>query len=185
MALLGLGLVHLVADPEPDDLLARELRDAVARWAIGVAVGFLRLFPLQATPVEDLPQSITNLQGPWLNLTASRPSPPVLKEVLSERLETSLKSSKEIINSPLKPNLWAIILPTIRVMLLAVVYAKAFAAGSQRTGSAVSLLSEAQILWDLRWPRWADRRREGLEAGERQHQQQVQNLMEALALTGP
>jgi hypothetical protein len=48
LALLGLGLVHLVAYLEPDDIRIQARRDAIARWAVGAVIGFLLLLPLQA-----------------------------------------------------------------------------------------------------------------------------------------
>lgn len=213
LALLGLGLVHLVAYLEPDDGRIQDRRDAVARWAVAAAVGFLLLAPLQtvsavqgfelvarsqnsalkvalersenfrraieaATSVEDLQQRIANLQGPGLRLTEGTQSLPMLKKVLSERLEESVTSSTAIINSPWNPNLWAIVQRTIRVILLAVVYGLAFAAGSQRRQSDLSLLREAQMRWDLHRAQVAQRRRERLEAMERRRALQERDAME-------
>ncbi len=46
--LLGLGLLHLAAYLNPDDLALVRRRDALARWAILAVLGFLLLIPVQA-----------------------------------------------------------------------------------------------------------------------------------------
>lgn len=198
LALLGLGLVHLVAYLEPDDERIRNRRDAVARWAIGAVIGYLLLIPLQAasavqghalvtrsqgsamevaleraaefrsaieaaTSVEDLQQRITTLQGPGLRLTDTRPSLPELKAVLVERLAESVRSSATLIHSPWNPGLWAIVQRTLRVLVLSLAYGLAFAAGSQRPDSQLSLLREAQMRWDLFRAR-VSQHRQGREA---------------------
>jgi hypothetical protein len=216
LALLGLGLVHLVAYLEPDDVRIQERRDAVARWAIGAVVGFLLLIPLQAASAyqgvelvarsqnsalkvtleraeefrraiegaasaEDLQQRIATLQGPGLKLTETNPSLPELKRILNERLDESIRRSREVIESPWNPNLWAIVQRSVRILLLAVVYGLAFAAGSQRRGSDFSLLREAQMQWDLARATRLQRRRERLEKRERQLELQQQDELEARA----
>lgn len=183
LALVGLGLVHLLACLEPDRPRLQARRRAVARWASGAVLGFLLLLPLQAlsaiqgyglvvrsqssamavandraeefqraietaTSVEDLQQRIADLQGPGLRLGEAPPSLPDLKRTLSERLQESLRSSRTVIHSPWRPELWAIVQRTLRVLFLALVYALAFAAGSQRRGRETSLLREALARWD-------------------------------------
>jgi hypothetical protein len=219
LALLGLGMVHLVAYLEPDDGRIQDRRDAVARWAIVAVVGFVLLLPLQtasawqgfelvarsqtsalkvateraeafrqaiegATSVEDLQERIARLQGPGLRLTETTASSlPEVKKVLSQRLEESVKSSRAIITSPWNPNLWAIIQRTVRIFILTVVYGLAFAAGSQRRNSDLSLLREGQMRWEVHRAQRAERRRERLELRERQRQLREEELaaMEARA----
>lgn len=183
LALVGLGLVHLLAYLEPDRLRVQARRRAVARWATGAVIGFLLLVPLQAvsaiqgyrlvalsqssamavateraeefqrtiaaaTSVEDLQQRIATLQGPGLRLSEGPGSLPALKRTLNERLQESLRSSRTVIHSPWRPELWAIVQRTLRVVLLALTYALAFAAASQRRGREASLLREFLARWD-------------------------------------
>lgn len=183
LALVGLGLVHLLAYLEPDQLRLQARRRAVARWATGAVIGFLLLIPLQAvsavqgyglvatsqssamavateraeefrraieaaTSVEDLQQRIAALQGPGLRLGEGPQSLPEMKRTLNERLQQSLSSSRGVIHSPWRPELWAIVQRTLRVLLLAMVYALAFAAGSQRRGREASLLRELLARWN-------------------------------------
>lgn len=183
LALVGLGLVHLLAYLEPDHLRLQARRRALARWATGAVIGFLLLIPLQAvsavqgyglvarsqssamavateragefqraigaaTSVEDLQRRIAVLQGPGLRLGDSPQSLPDLKRTLNERLQESLRSSRGVIHSPWRPELWAIVQRTLRVLLLALVYALAFAAGSQRRGREASLLRELLARWN-------------------------------------
>lgn len=183
LALVGLGLVHLLAYLEPDRLRLQARRRAVARWATGAVIGFLLLVPLQAvsaiqgyglvalsqssamavandraeefqraigaaTSVEDLQQRIAALQGPGLRLSEGPQSLPDLKRTLNERLQDSLRNSRTVIHSPWRPELWAIVQRTLRVLLLALMYALAFAAGSQRRGREESLLRELLARWD-------------------------------------
>ena len=224
LALLGLGLLHLVAYLEPDDPQLQQRRDSAARWAIGAALGFLLLIPLQAvsafqgyallarsqssalkvaseraeefrraieaaSSVEDLQQRIANLQGPGLRLSENGQSLGELKRVLSERLEESLKSSTSVILSPWNANLWAIVQRSLRVLLQAACYGVAFAAGSQRKGSDLSLLREAQMGWDLTRARQAEGRRQRLEAREEQlelrRSQAIEARARALRKSGP
>lgn len=217
LALLGLGLVHLVAYLAPDDLQIQARRDAIARWAVGAVIGFLLLFPLQiasavqghglvarsqnsamqvaaeraqefqraidgATSIEDLQQRLATLQGPGLQLTEQRQSLTALKSMLSKRLEESIRSSSDVIRSPWNPSVWAIIQRTLRVCLLAAVYALAFAAGSQRRACDLSLLREAQMHWDLTRVRMVRRRQQRLEVRQRQQQLQKEEALEARAL---
>lgn len=77
-----------------------------------------------------------------------RPLPEV-KRNLSERLQESLRSSRAVIHSPWRPELWAIAQQTLRVLVLAVVYALAFAAGSQRRDREASLLRELPARWQI------------------------------------
>ncbi len=193
LALLGLGLVHLVAYLEPDDIRIQARREALARWAIGAVIGFLLLLPLQvvsavqghgllarsqssalkvaieraaefqgaidgASSVADLQQRIAALQGPGLQLIEQGSSLPALKTMLSERLKESVRSSREVIHSPWNPGLWAIVQRTLRVLILATLYAVAFAAGSQRRGSAHSLLRDLQRRWEQTRARVAPQR---------------------------
>ncbi|WP_216903469.1 hypothetical protein [Synechococcus sp. CCY 9618] len=217
LALLGLGLVHLVAYLEPDDVQVQERRDAVARWAIAAVVGFVLLLPLQtasavqgfdlvarsqssalkvateraeefrraidgASSVADLQERIASLQGPGLRLTESTSqSLPELKKVLVERLDESVRSSTAIITSPWNPNLWAIVQRTLRIFILTVIYGLAFAAGSQRRNSDLSLLRENQMRWDVHWAQRGERRRERLESRRRHRELQEQEEMEARA----
>ncbi|MCP9833291.1 MULTISPECIES: hypothetical protein [unclassified Cyanobium] len=216
LALLGLGLVHLVAYLEPDDIRVQGRRDAIARWAVGAVIGFLLLLPLQAasafqglglvarsqssamqvaierakdfqraidgaSSVADLQQRITTLQGPGLQLTEQSQSLPELKSMLSERLKESIKSSRDVVHSPWNPGLWAILQRTLRVLLLATVYALAFAAGSQRQACDLSLLREAQMHWDLSRARVLRRRRQHLSVRQRRQQLQEREALEALA----
>lgn len=217
LALLALGLVHLVAYLEPDDVRVQARRDAVARWAIAAVVGFVLLIPLQiasayqgfelvarsqssalkvateraedfrraiegATSMEDLQERIATLQGPGLKLTEMEGQTlPMLKNVLYERLQESVKNSKAIISSPWNPNLWAIIQRTVRIFILTVVYGLAFAAGSQRRECDLSLLREGQMGWDRLWARRAERRRERLETREQQLLLKEQEALEARA----
>jgi hypothetical protein len=104
-----------------------------------------------------------------------------VKKVLNGRLDESIKRSREVIESPWNPNLWAIVQRTIRMLILAMVYGLAFAAGSQRRGSDLSLLREAQMQWDLARATRLQRRRERLEERERQLELQQQDEMEARA----
>jgi hypothetical protein len=182
LALVGLGLVHLLAYLEPDRIRLQARRRTVARWATGAVIGFLLLIPLQAvsaaqgyglvarsqssamavaneraeefrraigaaTSVEDLQRRIAALQGPGLRLSEGPQSLPELKWTLNERLQESLRSSRTVIHSPWRPELWAVVQRTLRVLLLALVYALAFAAGSQRQGCEQSLLRELQARW--------------------------------------
>lgn len=193
LALLGLGLVHLVAYLEPDDRRIQARRDAMARWAIGAVFGFLLLLPLQvasalqghglvarsqdsamtvaiqraaefqdaidgATSVADLQQRIATLQGPGLQLEDQGSSLPALKLMLSERLKESVRSSRDVIHSPWNPGLWSIVQRTLRVLVLSSLYALTFAAGSQRRGSAHSLLRDIQRRWELSRARVAPQR---------------------------
>ena len=183
LALVGLGLVHLLACLEPERLRLQARRRAVARWATGAVLGFLLLVPLQAisaiqgyrlvaliqssamavpteraeefqhaieaaTSVEDLQRRIASLQGPGLRLSEGPQSLPALKRTLNDRLQESLRSSRTVIHSPWRPELWAIVQRTLRVLLLALMYALAFAAGSQRRGQEESLLREFLAHWD-------------------------------------
>lgn len=219
LALLGLGLVHLVAYLEPDDGRIQERRDAIARWAVMAVAGFVLLLPLQAASawqgfelvarsqtsalkvateraealrqaiegartVEDLQERIARLQGPGLQLTQTTASSlPSLKNVLTQRLDESVKSSTAIITSPWNPNLWAIIQRTVRILILTVVYGLAFAAGSRRRDSDLSLLREGQMRWEIHWAQRAERRREQLERRKRQRRLRDEELaaMEARA----
>jgi hypothetical protein len=183
LALVGLGLIHLLADLEPDHLRLQARRRMVARWATGAVAGFLLLIPLQAvsavqgyglvarsqssamavateraaefqraigaaTSVEDLQRRIAALQGPGLRLEEGPASLPELKRTLNDRLQESLRSSRGVIHSPWRPELWAIVQRTLRVLVLALVYALAFAAGSQPRDGAPSLLRELLARWD-------------------------------------
>lgn len=183
LALVGLGLVHLLAYLEPDRLRLQARRRAVARWATGAVIGFLLLVPLQAvsamqgyglvtlsqssamavandraeefqraigaaTSVQDLQQRIAALQGPGLRLNEGPQSLPDLKRTLNERLQESLRNTRTVIHSPWRPELWAIVQRTLRVLLLALMYALAFAAGSQRRGREETLLRELLARWD-------------------------------------
>ncbi|KEF42716.1 MAG: hypothetical protein ER33_04025 [Cyanobium sp. CACIAM 14] len=211
-------MVHLVASLEPNDARLQNRRDAFARWAVGAAVGFLLLLPLQAvsayqgvelvvrsqssalkvalerayefrqaidraTSIEDLQERIARLQGPGLRLTdTGGGSLGELKKVLTARLEVSVRNSRNVIQSPWNPNLWAIAQRSIRVLLLALVYGVAFAAGSQRRGSDLPLLREAQMRWDLaaaKRAEWRRERLEDLEERRRQFQQRREEAMEA------
>jgi hypothetical protein len=60
-------------------------------------------------------------------------------------------------------------------------YGLAFAAGSQRRGSDLSLLREAQMGWDLSRARQSERRRQRLEAREQQLELRRARAMEARA----
>ena len=102
-----------------------------------------------ATSVEDLQQRIAALQGPGLRLDAPPRPLPEVKRNLSERLQESLRSSRAVIHSPWRPELWAIAQQTLRVLVLAVVYALAFAAGSQRRDREASLLRELPARWQI------------------------------------
>ncbi|MBW4529385.1 MAG: hypothetical protein KME02_01725 [Aphanothece saxicola GSE-SYN-MK-01-06B] len=193
LALLGLGLVHLVAYLEPDDIRIQARRETIARWAVGAVIGFLLLLPLQvasaaqgvglvarsqasamavateraaefqraidgATSVVDLQQRIATLQGPGLQLKDQGSSLPALKLMLSERLQESVRSSRAVIQSPWNPDLWSIVQRTLRVLALSTLYALTFAAGSQRRGSAHSLLRDIQRRWELSRARVAPQR---------------------------
>ena len=133
-----------------------------------------------ATSLEDLQERIARLQGPGLKLTETEGQTlPMLKKVLSERLQESVKDSTAIISSPWNPNLWAIIQRTVRIFILTVVYGLAFAAGSQRRECDFSLLREGQMRWDRLWVRRAERRRERLETREQRLLQREQEALEA------
>ncbi|MEA5390715.1 hypothetical protein VB738_05500 [Cyanobium gracile UHCC 0139] len=202
LALVGLGLVHLLADLEPDRLRLQARRRAVARWATVAVIGFLLLIPLQAisvvqgyglvtrsqssamavateraeefrraigaaTSVEDLQQRIADLQGPGLQLSEGPQSLPELKRTLNQRLQESLRSSRSVIHSPWRPELWAIVQRTFRVLLLALVYALAFAAGSQRRDREESLLRELLARWHRLRARGLRRRLEARSSAPR------------------
>jgi hypothetical protein len=100
---------------------------------------------------------------------------------LSRRLEESIRSSRRRIRSPWNPDLWAIVQRTLRVLLQSVVFGLAFAAGSQRRDSDLSLLREAQMGWDLARAKQAERRRERVEAREGQLELRRTKAMEARA----
>ncbi|MCP9836715.1 hypothetical protein KBY84_04300 [Cyanobium sp. N.Huapi 1H5] len=203
LALVGLGLVHLLAYLEPERLRVQARRRALARWATGAVIGFLLLIPLQAvsafqgyglvatsqssamavateraeefrraigaaTSVEDLQQRIAALQGPGLRLSEGPQSLPELKQALNERLHESLRSSRSVIHSPWRPELWAIVQRTLRVLLLALVYALAFAAGSQRRDREQSLLRELLARWDRLRARGLRRRLEARSSATRE-----------------
>lgn len=78
---------------------------------------------------------------------------PELKRNLSGRLQESLRSSRTVIHSPWRPELWAIAQQTLRVLELALEYALAFAAGSQRRDREASLLRELLAQWQVLWAR--------------------------------
>ena len=196
--LIGLGLLHLAADLEPEDELLGQRHHIAAQLAVAVSLGFLLLAPLLSVAAVAQQQQIATGQSSAIrraetNLQALRQvvSSANSAEELHDRLialngpvlNAADQASAQVARQTqqLPPSTpWSLLPELLRNAFASLALAIGFAGLARRGRSGSSLLAELQLGWQrLRHSSLSGRRGAGPEGADSEFIRQLSEQAEA------
>lgn len=178
--LIGLGLLHLAADLEPEDELLDKRHHISAQLAVAISLGFLLLVPLLSVAAVAQQQQTatgqssairraeTNLQALRQAVRSASSSQELHDRLLSlngpvlnEADQASAQVARQKQQLP-PSNPWSLLPELLRNAFAGLVLATGFAGLARRGHSSISLLAELQLGWQrLRYRKASQRRGAG------------------------